>query len=202
MRKRPVSALIFCLMANIVHAAEPDSAFCAAIKALPLEDIKQTEKLLHGHGSLRTSNNNSGNGRSLDEIERVAAPYLLSPELQQIFKDNADAGETDYDFYKSPDGSLFQFTDVQGSMECAYDIWATRRGSSLELVENGPDLGEACDAVRIYGVFKGKPVLVQYLYRFDENDPLRHALNHDIDEIRAVELLPDKFNDVCIVKPG
>ncbi|MBB4131486.1 hypothetical protein [Xanthomonas sp. 3075] len=199
MFRRFCLAALACLAAIDVVAAAPSSNFCAAIKALPLQDYRKTAALLHNVETVRTSEKSAGDGRSVEDIQAAIAPYALSPELKQVFIDQSDSVENDYSVYRSTGDALFQFTDVQGSMKCANDVWAVRKGTQLELLSDGPDLGEGCDVVRLYGTFGKVPVLVQYLYQ-SAGSGSGAAHVEKVEEIRVVALEPDQLHNVCVIR--
>lgn len=189
------SALLF--TALIFNAGDVQSAtgFCQSIRMLPLQDIQKTGFAIHQVETTRSSAGSASNGRSVADVERTVKPYELSPELRQTFADAAEDPGSDYDVYRSPDAALFDFRVVEGSDKCSSDIWAVRKGNHLEEVPEGPDLGEACDVVRMYGVHEGRPVMIQYAYRNNKG-------RADIKEIRAVEMKAEMFDDVCVVEPA
>lgn len=200
MSSRSVLTLLFGLLACQSVAAQPISESCKAAQTLLLENEKETARLIHAVETVRTSETSPTGGQSVDDVNRVIKPYRMSPPLEQVFVAAIGGPEYDYTVYRSDDDTLFQFTSIQGSLKCAYDIWAVRRGEELVELTEGPDLGDACNVTRLHGTFENSPVLIQYEYQADDGE-VSFALPGKVLEIRIVVLKPERFGDVCVIEP-
>lgn len=199
MSNRYTLTMLFCLLACQSVAAQAVSDFCKSVRTLPLESEDETARLIQAVDIVRAAEGSKGNGQSVEDVNKVVKPYRLSPSLEQVFADAIGGPEYDYSVYRSDDASLFQFTSIQGSLKCAYDIWAVRRGEEIFELAEGPDLGEACSVSRKHGTFEITPILVQHTYQYDEGD-ISFALGGKLVEVRVVALQPDRFGDVCVIE--
>lgn len=195
-----LAVLIYVCSAFHTQASQIADDFCKSIHDLPLRDLQKTNKLIQSVPTLRTSTGAADNGRSVEDIERIIAPYNLSNGLKQVFIDNAENSDRDYDVYRTPDGSIFNFSTIEGSEKCPVNVWALNNGRKLEKIDSVPDLGDSCDVVRIYGAYQGFPILVQYSYAPSSGTNIKLA-RKKIDEIRVLRIVKDKFDDVCVIKP-
>jgi len=197
--KHSLQAVVVAALFLSDSAASAATDFCRDIRTLPLTRMDRIEGMLHKIQTARTSEGSQGNGRSIEDIERHVRPYTLSDELKQLFVDEKADDLGDYDVYRSPDDMLFQFTQTEGSGRYPEDIWAIRDGDQLKPLGDGPDLGEDGDVIRIYGVYRGDPVLLQYAF-FPGPGPAGSG-PLKIAEIRAVKLRPDTLETVCVIHP-
>lgn len=188
------------ISAVTADADQNNSKFCNSLRDLPLSNIKKTEKAVHEINTIRTSDYSQDNGRSVEAIEKTISPYNLSDDLKKEFQNKIGDDDHDYDVYRTPDASVFNFSTVEGSEKCAVDVWAFNTGGKLEKIDSVPDLGDSCDVVRIYGAYQGFPILVQYSYAPSSGTNTNLA-RKKIDEIRVLRIVKDKFDDVCVIKP-
>lgn len=144
-----LAVLIYVCSAFHTQAFQRTDGFCKSILELPLSDLEKTNKLIQSVPTIRTSIDAADNGRSVEDIERVIGPYNLSDGLKQVFIDNAENSDRDYDVYRTPDGSVFNFSTIEGSEKCPVDVWALNNGGKLEKIDSAPNLGDSCDVVRI-----------------------------------------------------
>ncbi|NTE89619.1 hypothetical protein [Agrobacterium rubi] len=191
-----ISALMLSLLVFQADASRAENAFCKSVRSLSLNTPQDLGPLFHKTETTRTSENSSGDGRAVEDIERVVKPYSLSEELRQTFADGAEDPGSDYDVYRTRDGTLFDFKSVDGSDKCPSDIWATRTGDHLELLDDGPELGDACDVVRIFGICNNAPLMLQYAYGEPGFDG-----KAKVQEIRAIEMSARGLDNVCVIKP-
>lgn len=200
MHLKQLAILVSFCLAFSAQASQNTDGFCNSIRQLPLSDLQKTNKLIQSVPTIRTSTGAADNGRSVEDIERIIAPYNLSDGLKQVFIDNAENSDRDYDVYRTPDGSVFNFSTIEGSEKCPVDVWALNNSGKLEKIDSVPDLGDSCDVVRIYGAYQSSPILVQYSYAPSSGTNINLA-RKKIDEIRVLRIVKDKFDDVCVIKP-
>jgi len=129
--------LVFFFLAISVlnaNATQSNSSFCKSIRDLPLNNIQKTKKEVNEIHTIRTSDYSQDNGRSVEDIEKTINPYKLSADLKTEFQNKAMDDDHDYDVYRTPDASIFNFSTTEGSLQCPVDIWALNKGGTLELV--------------------------------------------------------------------
>lgn len=184
------------------NGAETATDFCKSIRKLPLANLEMTSSVVHKTETLRSSTESASNGRSIDDIERLTRPYVLSPKLKKTFQEGADGLDGDYSVYKNSDASLFDFMSVEGSQKCPADIWVKRSGNQLEEIKDGPDLGDGCDVVRLYGTFHNAPILIQYAYGSSDEDGPQQQDPGSVQEVRVVKMDAKELEKVCVIRPG
>lgn len=187
------------ISAVTADADQNNSKFCNSLRDLPLSNIKKTEKAVHEINTIRTSDYSLDNGRSVEVIEKTISPYKLSDDLKKEFQNKIDDDDHDYDVYRTPDASIFNFSTVGGSEKCPVDIWALNKGGTLENLDFQPDLGDACNVVRVYGLYKKEPILIQYSFVPSEKDGV-NLTSEKIDEIRVVSIKVSNDKDACVIK--
>ncbi|WP_337268639.1 hypothetical protein [Oryzifoliimicrobium ureilyticus] len=199
MKSKYIFIVLMSALAVNAHAAEPASAFCRQVKKLPLGDVNKVKAMIGSIEPSRTSEGSTSGGRSIEDLERLVKPFALSEGLKDSLLKNLDDIDSDYSLYHNASRTVFDFMGVAGSEKCALDVWAERKGNQLTEMQPEPDLGDACDVVRLVGTYQKQPILIQYAFGPDEDQDASKL--PPIAEVRIVKMNARDMGDVCVVKP-